>query len=250
MTTYGGSPLSNTIMVLVGVGLVALVIWLIFFKEEESVTTTSEATATDTNTATATDTATGAGVGAAVAATGAAVAGAGAAAVVATAAAGAAVVAAVVDKYDGKTFYINSSDNKGYIHTGGGSVIGKTQSLHECPKGSNHPNCQWTFEKSTTRDNAYYINSSDNKGYIHTTGVGKIGNLQALHACPKDKDYAHCQWKIEESEANPGSIYINSSDDNGYMHTRYGSKIGHQQTLSACSKDSNYPECQWNLEAV
>ena len=49
------------------------------------------------------------------------------------------------------TYYIKSSDADLYLHSSGGSVSGHNNNLHICPKSNNHPNCQWQFQKSTTR---------------------------------------------------------------------------------------------------
>ena len=48
-------------------------------------------------------------------------------------------------------YYIRSSDANLYIHTQAGSKNKHKQTLHPCPKGSNHPNCQWQFQRSTTK---------------------------------------------------------------------------------------------------
>ena len=38
-----------------------------------------------------------------------------------------------------------------FVHANGGSKNGAAETLHACPRGSNHNNCQWFIEKSTTR---------------------------------------------------------------------------------------------------
>ena len=49
------------------------------------------------------------------------------------------------------TYYIKSSDANLFLHTHGGSKGGYKNTLHRCPKGNNYGNCQWQFQKSTTR---------------------------------------------------------------------------------------------------
>jgi len=49
------------------------------------------------------------------------------------------------------TYYIKSSDANLYLHTSGGSRSAYHNTLHPCPKRNNHGNCQWQFQKSTTR---------------------------------------------------------------------------------------------------
>ena len=48
------------------------------------------------------------------------------------------------------TYYIKSSDANLFLHTHGGSRGGYKNTLHHCPKGNNHGNCQWQIQNSKT----------------------------------------------------------------------------------------------------
>jgi len=148
----------------------------------------------------------------------------------------------------GKAVYIKVSDQNLYLHASGGSNPGAEQTLHSCPKGNNHPNCQWVFEPSPTRKDAYYIKISDQNLYLHASGGSNSGAQQTLHPCPKNNDHANCQWFVEASPSRPGAIYLRSAGASLYLHASGGSNPGAKQTLHPCPKGNNHGNCQWIIE--
>ena len=148
----------------------------------------------------------------------------------------------------GKAVYIKVSDQGLYLHANGGSKPGAEQTLHPCPKGNNHPNCQWVFEPSPTRAGAYYVKVSDQGLYLHAHGGASSGAQETLHPCPKGNDHANCQWFVEASPSRPGAIYLRAADSALYLHANGGSNPGAKETLHPCPKGSDHPNCQWIIE--
>jgi len=144
----------------------------------------------------------------------------------------------------GDKVYIKASDKDLFVHTKGGSLYLKENTLHPCPADKDYPNCQWVFERDD--NNFLYLKSSDASLYLHVYGGSELGNKMTLHTCEKDKMYPNCRWLLEESETKPGHYYIRSSGG-GYLHTNGGSIEGARLTLHPCDKDSDFPNCQWKL---
>lgn len=148
----------------------------------------------------------------------------------------------------GMSFYLRSSDVNLFLHAHGGTKNGAQETLHPCPKGNNHPNCQWVLEASGTRRGAYYIRSLGGALYLHAHGGTKNGANLTLHPCPKGNNYPNCQWFIEASKTRDGAFYLRSADGAMYAHSHGGSKSGARNTLHACPKLSNHPNCQWYFD--
>lgn len=142
--------------------------------------------------------------------------------------------------------YIKSADAELYFHSYGGSQSGKVGTLHSCNKENNYGNCQWSFSRSHA-DNAWYIKASDAALFAHAHGGARVGASETLHPCPVWRDHANCQWIIEPSPTRSGHFYIKSRDENLYLHTSGGSKVGNRITLHSCWKDKDYPNCQWTF---
>lgn len=147
-----------------------------------------------------------------------------------------------------RTSYLRVSDASLYLHAYGGSTPGAQETLHACPREANHPNCQWVFEPSPTRPGAWYIRVSDQGLYLHASGGSDPGAKETLHACPKDADHPNCQWIAEPSPTRPGAVYLRSAGGGVYLHASGGSTPGAEETLHACPKDADHPNCQWFVE--
>lgn len=144
--------------------------------------------------------------------------------------------------------YLKISDANLYLHAEGGAVAAARETLHACPKGSNYPNCQWVFVPSTTNTGAYYIKSKDVDLYLHAEGGSKSGASVTLHACPKAKDHANCQWYLEKTASS--HFYIRSGNTPLYLHAEGGSRAAAPMTLNACPKASNHANCKWQIEGA
>ena len=144
--------------------------------------------------------------------------------------------------------YIRVSDANLYLHANGGSIAGAEQTLHPCPKESNHPNCQWVFEPSGTRSGAYYIKTMGADLYLHADGGSNAGAQETLHSCPKENDHPNCQWTLEPSGTRSGAYYIKTTGANLYLHADGGSNEGAKETLHPCPKENDHGNCQWIIE--
>ena len=147
-----------------------------------------------------------------------------------------------------RNLYIKSSDANLYVHANGGSNEGATETLHPCPKGSNHPNCQWSFEPSPTRSGAFYIKTKGANKYMHVWMGNHNGHKITLNSCPKGNNQANCQWYLEQSPTRSGMYYIRSAATSLYLHSSGGTHTGATQTLDSCPKGNNYSHCQWALQ--
>ncbi len=147
----------------------------------------------------------------------------------------------------GERVYLKVSDQPLYLHAEGGSTEGALQTLHPCPKGNEHPNCQWIFEPSPTRPGAYYVKVSDQSLYLHASGGSNEGAQQTLHPCPKGNDHANCQWYPEASPSR-AALYLKSAGASLYLHASGGSNAGAKETLHPCPKGNNHGNCQWVVE--
>lgn len=96
------------------------------------------------------------------------------------------------------TWYIKASDQPLYLYAKEGVSVGHEMGLHRCWMTRDHSNCQWVVEPSKTRKGHFYIKSFGGDLYLHSQGGIRSGNSITLHDCPKDKDYANCQWKFED----------------------------------------------------
>ena len=129
-----------------------------------------------------------------------------------------------------------------------GSNEGATETLHPCPKGSNLPNCQWSFEPSPTRSGAFYIKTKGANKYMHVWMGNHNGHKMTLNSCPKGNNHANCQWYLEQSPTRSGMYYIRSAATSLYLHSSGGTHTGATQTLDSCPKGNNYSHCQWALQ--
>lgn len=94
-------------------------------------------------------------------------------------------------------FYLKIQGEELYLHAKGGASPGARMTLHACPKGRNHSNCQWYIEKSRTRPGTVYLRSAGGDLYAHAKGGSRSGAEITLHACPKERNHPNCQWYLE-----------------------------------------------------
>ncbi|MEZ4467796.1 MAG: RICIN domain-containing protein [bacterium] len=146
--------------------------------------------------------------------------------------------------------YLRASDAPLYLHAHGGTSVGAQETLHACPKESFHPNCQWVLEPSPTTSGAYYVRSVGGPLYLHAHGGTNNGANLTLHACPKNADHPNCQWFFEPSPTRLGTFYLRSKGGDLYAHSHGGSSAGARNTLHACPRGNDHPNCQWQIEVA
>ncbi|MEZ4467795.1 MAG: RICIN domain-containing protein [bacterium] len=93
-------------------------------------------------------------------------------------------------------YYLRSLGGALYLHAHGGATRGANLTLHACPKNADHPNCQWLFEPSPSRQGAFYLRSKGGALYAHIQGGSSVGARGTLHPCPKSSDHPNCQWRL------------------------------------------------------
>ncbi|MCB9549983.1 MAG: RICIN domain-containing protein [Myxococcales bacterium] len=146
--------------------------------------------------------------------------------------------------------YLRASDAPLYLHAHGGTSVGAQETLHACPKDSFHPNCQWVLEPSPTTSGAFYVRSLGGPLYLHAHGGTNNGANLTLHACPKNADHPNCQWFFEPSPTRLGTFYLRSKGGDLYAHSHGGSSAGARNTLHACPRGNDHPNCQWQIEVA
>ena len=94
---------------------------------------------------------------------------------------------------DGRYYIRNIGKNK-YAHASGGVGAGKIINMHTCPKGNNHPNCQWNL---STGERGQYIRATGGTYGLHSSGGSQHGYKSTLYSCPTANNHGNCQWKYE-----------------------------------------------------
>merc|ERR1719394_1496548 len=69
-----------------------------------------------------------------------------------------------------------------------------------------------------------------------------------MHPCPKNENYANCQWVFEPSTKRKGVYYIKSAQQDLYIHANGGAHEGNALIVHPCPRDQYDANCQWLLE--
>lgn len=128
-----------------------------------------------------------------------------------------------------------------------GFGAGAMERLARCRTDENDPRCQWVFERSPTRDGAYYIKGFGSNLYLRSSWGPNYGSDHHLSDCNKAFDLSGCQWYVERSPTRLGAIYLRSAGAGLYLHTHGGSQPGYRQTLHDCPRGNDHPNCQWHV---
>lgn len=113
--------------------------------------------------------------------------------------------------------YLQVADHDLYLHSHGGAHNGAHQTLHPCPKGNNHYNCQWKLNEvpvvqDTDWPAGYCLKANghdQNSGVVHLAG-GDFGTAEKRADC-----YERCKAYSEQGSItfHGHSNYAKSFDD-------------------------------------